>query len=580
MNRLLGWILKRADTHLPDEQIIADIESDTSGDLPAAAGRHLRSCWQCLARRQQLQSITFQLVEYQQAILTPYLPPPPNAEERFLRALDKEVGPEQPASAGGSALRLWQHSISGRGAILASACALCVTALLVIGTRPHVSPPMLPAEFLKQAAASDHSLDRSRPGVVTQCVRIQGPGQSVERTLYRDLQGRRHLKVPTATPAVSLLHSELAAAGVDWDDPLSATSFASWHDRSSVQGDEVAPVGQGLLTLTTTVADPEVAGESLTVRQSDFHPIARTVHLRNAGTIEIAELDYSVSGWNAVNDAAFSPAESIPPSRAAAIVIPTLPTPEQLDEAELQARLAIGEDTATSSEALEFSRISSSIRIHGVVGTNERKQELLARLRAIPRVTASIVSIAELSGVHAIGESVATSEGSQLSAAGISPLSALFQQQSRSAKEAASVSRQVMVAMFAAQQESNAITDLLERFDRTEHLTSAAQNGLSQLLAEHRQRLEDALSEEEQLVRPLATAGLPSVEARPPAQSTGHPTLAEASARNRVLCDELISGSPSSSRSAELVATDLLVSIDNMRQSVTSIRSNVLSETK
>jgi hypothetical protein len=435
-----------------------------------------------------------------------------------------------------------------------------------------------PAEFLKQAATSDHSLDRSRLGVVTQRIRIQGPGQSVERTLYRDLEGRRHPKVPTQTAVAEQVRVELNLAGVDWDDPLSATSFATWHDSSSIRDDEVARTGQGLLTLTTTVIDPEVAGESLTVRQSDFHPISRTVHLRDAGTIEIAELDYSVSGWSAASEAAFSPAKPMPLSQSEAMVIPTLPTPEQLDEAELQARLAIGEDASASSEALEFSRTMSTIRIHGAVGTTERKQDLLARLRAVPHVTASIVSIEELSASRATDESVSKGNIGQPSAAGTPPLAALFQQQSRSAKDAASISRQLMVAMYTTQQESAAITELMERFDRHGHLTATAQEALAQLLFEHRQRLEDALNDEEQLVRTMLDAGHPSLAAGPIAEATSQPTLTEASAHNRILCGELVSGSQPSSRTEEMIAVELLMSIEDIRQSVTAIESTASRE--
>jgi len=436
---------------------------------------------------------------------------------------------------------------------------------------------MSPGDFLKDASASDHSLDQDRPGMASQRIRIQGSGRVVDSTLYRDLQGRRQPRIPAPTPEVGLLHSALTVAGVDWDEPLSATSFANWHDHAPIRDDVVSRTGKNMLTLTTTVADPKVAAESLTVRQSDFHPIARTVHLRDMGTIEIAELDYSVSGWNAANDAAFSPAVPPLPSRPAAIVVPSLPTPEELDQAELQARLVVSQDAVVSSEALGFTRTGSNIRIHGAVGTNERKQELLARLRAVPHVTASIFSIEELSASHATDEPNTPSKGGQPTATGPSPLTTLFLQQSRSPKEAASVSRQVLVAMFAVQQESAAIGDLVGRFTPATHLTSTAQDALARLLAEHRQRLDDALTDEEQLVRSLLGVNNPSPDARPAAQA-GLPTLYEASARNRILCNELVSSSEASSRTAGIIARDVLVSIEDIRQSLISAGSPVVHE--
>ncbi len=76
--------------------------------------------------------------------------------------------------------------------------------------------------------------------------------------------------------------------------------------------------------------------------------------MRDDENIEIAEVHYDVLGWDAVNDALFEPlgGGAIAPSVVA--VLPHLPSPEQLDLAELQARLVLNRLHADSTEQLEF----------------------------------------------------------------------------------------------------------------------------------------------------------------------------------------------------------------------------------
>ncbi len=78
----------------------------------------------------------------------------------------------------------------------------------------------------------------------------------------------------------------LPASGVDWEAPLSATTYQDWHDHQRVREDSITRDGAKLIKLTTMVPSGAVRKESLTVRISDFHPVERTVEFDNNETIE------------------------------------------------------------------------------------------------------------------------------------------------------------------------------------------------------------------------------------------------------------------------------------------------------
>src|ERR1019366_6426775 len=114
----------------------------------------------------------------------------------------------------------------------------------------------------------------------------------------RDPARRRRLKQQHLSTDDQRTKDRLDLAGVSWNEPLSAANFSAWRDRQSAKKDAITRTGTNLLTLTTSVApDSTVVQESLTVRASDFHPLARTIQLRDQGTVEIAELNYAVMPW-------------------------------------------------------------------------------------------------------------------------------------------------------------------------------------------------------------------------------------------------------------------------------------------
>ncbi|SPE40191.1 conserved hypothetical protein [Candidatus Sulfotelmatobacter sp. SbA7] len=566
MARLLQWLLPKTDEHLSDEQIIAAIDGDSPAAFSAHAARHLDSCWQCLARRQQLQDTIVRVVDYQRELVAPFLPPPPRGEDRFIARLDRQV-----QSAG---QRRWPRFVllvrslgmPPMNPVLASTIVvlIAVSTLLLIWSRTR--PSISASQFLERAKVWDESPGNGEPGVVYQRIRIRAPQQTIESTVYRDVQRHRRPRTNSPHEEEQQLERTLSLAGISWDEPLSAIAFKQWHDRQGIKRDEIARSGDDLVTLTTTVAEGTIADESLTVRKADFHPVAKSVHFREAGTIEIAELDYAVLGWNAVNDSLFEPLSSGPGATPPRLAIPSLPTREELDEAELQARLVLSRLNADSTEQLQFSRSAKAIVINGVVETKERKNSLLAQLRPLPHVMSSIFSLEELSARGASQPSSLASVQEYSDVARPSPLEELFRRHARTQTEVSSVSRQVLDAALAVQQESSAVTELWQRFGPDSDLNEPAQAALKELLETHSRKLSDGLDAEEQAVHAInllessPPGSLPALEADKPQ------TLTAAAARNRALCSELIAGAQSSPRPAHAITSNILTSIEELRR--------------
>ena len=223
--------------------------------------------------------------------------------------------------------------------------------------------------------------------MIRQKVAIRTKRRSIERTIYRDAQGIRQPRPQQLSQEDQDLKNKLASASVSWDAPLSAAEYAEWRYRSGSSRDLVTRPGPHLLTLTTTpLSAGEVLSESLTVRDTDFHPIGRKVDLRNMGTIEVAELNYDVLPWGDAGSQFDRP--TLPNS---ALKIPASPSVNSV-ETELAVRYALHKVRADLGEPIDVEQVSgsASVSVVGIVDSAERKKELLAVLNGIQHVTSEL----------------------------------------------------------------------------------------------------------------------------------------------------------------------------------------------
>jgi RNA polymerase sigma factor (sigma-70 family) len=451
--------------------------------------------------------------------------------------------------------------------VLAAASLVC----FVLWTRsgPHISPH----DLLVRAQKQETSIAQSEPsGVVVQRVRIKTPARTTERTLYRDIQRQRHARNQALDASDAKLKAKLAGAGVDWDDPLSPVAYRDWRNRELIRNDSVQSAGDNLLTLTTNVNDGEVISESLTVRASDFHPVGKTVKLRDYGTVEIAEVNYSVLPWDAVNPNWFEPAGVTNPgvsSDTHPALIPRLPvslTEGQLDEAELAARLVLNQVHADTGEQIEIVRAPSGIVVKGIVETEQRRRDLDDRLYTLPHVTTTLSSLERMKREQAQGADDITGIKVASMQAQATPLEAYYLKHGRNIDPLSKLSHQLFDAAFAADLESKTIDDLEHRFSQSSGMSLVTSATLTDLIFTHKQNLLAALQTEEGL---LAETGISTAELKTnPPNNAGSLLLLNVAERNLALTKELALGNGDGRRSAESIVAEIATSLKDLHRAV------------
>jgi hypothetical protein len=390
--------------------------------------------------------------------------------------------------------------------------------------------------------------------------------ESISRAIYRDPQGRRKPKPVKLDASQEQVKNTLTAAGLDWDEPLSASGYQNWHDHQHVREDHIARAGRHLLRLTTMVPDGLVAEQSLTVRDTDFHPVQRTVELRDSGTVEIAEVDFKILPWSAVDANAFEPLESpmtsIAASPARVLTFPHLPeTPSegQLDEAELAARLILNQLHADTSEELEIHRGSQAVAVTGLVETEDRKRELQAELETVPHVTAAIRSVQDLTANPSSADAVQTVATGSMPEQ-LSPLQAYLKAQGRSVGDINTLAGSLFRNALAISQESRDIADLQSRFGADVQRTAIASATLSELIYSHHERLEAALRRERALLAEARNAASSGQDAGAPHAVS----LTDAATRNLELTQELTQSQRPAERTADRILAEMSLAIDDL----------------
>lgn len=253
----------------------------------------------------------------------------------------------------------------------------------------------------------------------------------------RQNQFRQRVATPSGARAVQAQPAAQATAGgeagviaelaaiyrenqLDAQRPLSAAAFAEWRGRIRVVRETVTESRESLL-LTTSVAEPHahnaIKEAALLVRKSDWHPIALTLQVQGKAEIrsyELRETAYEVLPAQAVAVFADAPTASLPPLPGApSPAVAPLPTATTEPLALTPAAPALSASPALEIELLErLNRVNAllgeqlsisstsagTLRVEGVVETEERKAELLQTLNAVaahPAVSLQIRTVAE-----------------------------------------------------------------------------------------------------------------------------------------------------------------------------------------
>jgi hypothetical protein len=420
--------------HLSDEQLLLLLDGELTTQEAAQVELHVQACWSCRARREQIEKAIGNVVEYRDHLVRPSFPIPPARRTVFLTRLEQlAISLGRPP--------LWKRILSSLRVpeaiseievpryVLVGAIGLVILILFSF-TRLWKAPSVSASELLENAQGSEaraiHSV--AKP-VVYQKLSIRVGSNTVTRTIYRDPVGMRQadrvelVEDPSATPsssqslrslphgqpiAVSTADAELrrtfVTAHLYWEEPLSPANYSTWHKNLDEKVDEVTTDGNEFITLKTTTSEGPIAEGSITVRTSDFHPIAEDLRLQDGRRVELHELAWEVLPMDAINVAIF---ETEPTLNEAVIkhpigvaLQPPVATDSELAEAELRVRVAIHAEKADLGEAIELDREGPSLGqrlviVRGILSTPERKNDLLAALQGIPHVDLRLQTMEE-----------------------------------------------------------------------------------------------------------------------------------------------------------------------------------------
>ncbi len=414
--------------HLSYGQLLLTLDGESAAHEAAKVEVHLEACWSCRARREQIEEAIAGVVEYRDLLAKSFVPLSTGGRARFvaqLQQLVQSVGRPSLRSRVVAALRAFSQGVVPRHVWISG--LITATFGILLFTRPWEVPKVSASQVLENAQVSEvRALHSVAKPVVYQKLSIRVGSQAVMRTIYRDLGGMRqadHLDLSGSSAelpnnvglpsqrknrpesvhsAKNEIQEAFLAARLNWQDPLSPARYRDWHINLSEKQDEVSLAGNNL-TLTTTTADGPITEARLTVRTSDFHPIAVNLRLRDTRQVEVNELAWEVLPMEAINPAIFAPETPLP----AEIGRPSSVTPQppgltdaQLAEAELRARVAIHAEKADLGEQIELDRDiprsgQRSVVVRGIVSTPERKNDLLAVLRGIPHVDLRLETVEE-----------------------------------------------------------------------------------------------------------------------------------------------------------------------------------------
>lgn len=456
---------------------------------------------------------------------------------------------EQPASK--------MPSLFATAAVLGIASILCFAVWWK--TIPRISANVL----LTRAEAWDASAGTKKtPGVIYQKVAIRTARRTVERAIYRDPQGIRQPRRQSLSPEDEQLKNSLATAGVNWDAPLSAADYAVWRHHLGATNDRVAQSGPHLLTLTTTpLADNAILKETLTVRDTDFHAVDRTVELRDTGTVEIAELNYDVMPWGAVNQDWFEPILGQPTGdlerpHPLLTATPRVMSGSELNDAELSVRLVLNQLHADEGEQILVSRSTNGIEVKGVVDTDQRKEQLAAHLLQISHVHLSLLSVEEF-GSHPQLVQPQTSWSVQTYSMEPrpSPVEQYLRARDLPLDQAASISQGLLDQSLRILQAETHLSELQKRFDASQ-LSADQQIKFMKLSQSYVHAIEDGLDATRRL---LLSIGLDNSEelSSPVESGMSGEDIDRQVRRYQELCQQLASSGNEEGKSAETIAGEL-----------------------
>jgi hypothetical protein len=487
--------MNRQEEHRDDELLLRLADGELEAKEADLAQAHLKACWRCRMRFEDLQSSIADYMRYREGVMKPLLPPPPQPWGSLrgqLRKVDTELAPP----------RHWRiPHVSPRWLATAAAAVLIVVAANRFWREPVVSA----AEILRKASAAEASPSARR--------RIQIKTRA--RTIVRARSMRS--KSLASLDGTAELQALFAAANFSWEEPLSARSFEAWHEQLSDKVDTVSIVadrtgGGRLYEIRTATAASSLTDAELTVRAADWQPVHEVLQFGAGERVEISELDDAPA--DLAPPVSMAASQPVPTTSAERVVVPDH-TASAGDELRVIAALhRIGADLG---EPIEVTRSKGGgIQVAGSGLDAARKEQLRALLASLPGVT---VRFDDAQTIPAGKED--QRRESRSSTAPVSMLQLQLQSYLGSAAALQKFTDGILDVSDGAMARAHALRNLAERFPQSEEQTlSTTDRGLLiTLRREHASALKEFAQRMAQLVQPVLAIPEQTQRAAPNADS-------------------------------------------------------------
>ncbi len=353
MNKLGGG-------HLEEGDLLRLIDGELPDRAIPAARAHIEACWSCRAQFQEIETAIGDYVRYQKAT-DPLLPPPPNAWPELRFSAEPVAQNVEPPMLLVARSRPW-FDLSWA---LASAAVLL--ALLVIRWLDRV-PAVSAAGLLKTASAVEPA---EGP------IRIRTGSRTLMRPAF--LQG-----VENSDDA--RLRQKFERAHFNWEQPLSARTFAAWRDQLSEKQDNVRFEKNQLYgdayIIRTTTRSSELHRATMTLRVRDMRPVREMLEF-TGDTVEVEQVAE-----------AEVPAKQVAASPDKAAPRPILPTSQENPDSSpasvlhrmLQVFWTLHRLGADLGEPVEISQNATGVKVTATGLSPARQQQLRAALESISSV--------------------------------------------------------------------------------------------------------------------------------------------------------------------------------------------------
>jgi hypothetical protein len=400
-----------AGDHLSDEDLIRSLDGELSSRQSGKIDAHLLSCWSCRGRKHVIEEGIRDLVDYQNAVAAPYLPPSMEQRAIFIARLNSMASeierPWQWNRVLGPVLQFFKLHPVNQVAQIAAILLLAASGMVAYLVRS--SSVVSADELLNRSTASyAKTLETTPEPIIVQKLHVQIGREALTRTIYRDIA---HNRATSRTEANGTGEERAKAAyaksSLDWNSPLEPQVYRHWLEGHSRSRERVVQSGVNQLTLQTEFSSGPVAEANLTVRTTDYHAIEESIRFEDQSEIEIAEVSYDVIPFASLPEEVFgfplAPVLARIPAQPALRVL--TPTNAELVSAEVQAESALHALGGDLGEQIDISiQPGQGVLIDGVVSDDARRQRLLAALGDILHTRVRLLTVDE-----AVQQSEATS---------------------------------------------------------------------------------------------------------------------------------------------------------------------------